>query len=86
MNANDKGSEVQMIGALLPYCDAMYLDRQCHGLVIESPVADRISAYRTKIFSGRNKDDFIDYLREIEAGAPDEHLALVREVIRENLE
>lgn len=72
-------NDIRMISTLLPYCDAVFVDRECHMLLAENPISERIS-YGTQVFSHRNKDAFVTYLAEIEASAPRDHLALVGEV------
>lgn len=71
--------DIKFISALLPYCDAMFIDKECHGYLKEKPLSERIN-YRTKIFSLNNKSEFISYLNEIENTAPKEHLTIVDEL------
>jgi hypothetical protein len=72
-------NDIRMISTLLPYVDAMFVDRECHVLLGEHPVPERTN-YGTELFSHRNKDDFIAYLDAVESSATPEHLALVEEV------
>lgn len=72
-------NDIKMISTLLPYVDAMFVDRECHVLLSEHPVHERMD-YGTELFSHRNKDDFIAYLDAVESSATPEHLALVEEV------
>jgi len=72
-------SDIRMISTLLPYVDAMFVDRECHVLLSENPIPERLD-YDTRLFSHRNKEEFIAYLDEIEASATPEHLALIHEV------
>lgn len=78
-------NDVLMIGTLLPYCDAMFVDNQCRSLVIDEPVASRLLPYSTSVFSMSNKADFRDFLLEIESTAPRDHLELVRQVIADDI-
>lgn len=57
----------------------MFIDRECHVLLSENPVPERMD-YGTELFSHRNKDDFIAYLEAVESSATPEHLVLVEEV------
>ncbi len=77
----DRGmmNDTSMISTLLPYCDAMFIDKACHNLLKEKPLRDEID-YGTRIFSLNNKAELLDYLDAIEAGASKEHLAAVQEV------
>ena len=68
-----------MLSAYLPYCDAMFVDKEMHGLLDEPPLKTALN-YGTKVFSPRSKQDFLDFLDQIENSAPAEHMAKVREV------
>jgi hypothetical protein len=72
-------NDIHMISTLLPYCDAMFVDSECHGLIGNLP-----KAYRPRdacqVFSATNKEAFLKYLRKIESTAPEAHLEKVREV------
>ncbi len=72
-------SDVQMISTLLPYCDAMLIDRECHGLLKNIPAAYRPD-YSCHVFTASTRDELLEYLHGIERAASAEHLARVREV------
>ncbi len=72
-------NDIQMISVLVPYCNAMFIDKECHALLSENPVCDRID-YNTKLFSANNKEELLSYLDEIKSMAPRDHLLKVREV------
>lgn len=72
-------NDVRMISTLLPYVDAIFIDKECHVLLTESPVFERIG-YDTRLFSHRNKEEFIAHLEDLESSASDEHLALLEQV------
>lgn len=76
-------NDMRMISAYLPYCDAMFIDKECHSLLSESPLKEEI-CYGTRLFSLRNKSDFLDYLDSIERDASKEHLEKVKEVYGED--
>ena len=78
-------NDFEMIATLLPYCDAMFLDRQCHGLAGENPIRGELEQHRTLLFSKSNQDEFLAYLQQVGDAAPPAHLDRVREVIRESL-
>lgn len=73
-------ADVQFISDLLPYCTAMFIDKECHGLLTEEPLAKEISRFGTRLFSLNNKEEFIEYLEGILANATPEHLAALEEV------
>lgn len=74
--------DIDMISALLPYCDAMLLDQECRSLLQEPEVKSRLG-FAASVFSLRYRDEFIEYLDSIEAGAGPEHIAKVLEVYGE---
>lgn len=74
------GNDLQAIAAYLPYCDAMFVDNQFAGLMREQPLASKLARYKARVFSIRTRSAFLDYLTELEAAVPSEHLARVRAV------
>jgi len=72
-------NDIAMISSLLPYCDAIFIDNECHTYLNEKPLCDELN-YGTKIFSPNNKNEFMLYLNSVEAGMPKEHLEKVIEV------
>jgi hypothetical protein len=76
-------NDIAFISVLLPYCDAILIDNECHAYLKEKPFCDEIS-YGTLVFSHNSRDDFLKYLNEIEINAPKEHIDKVEEVYGEN--
>ncbi|WP_413304420.1 hypothetical protein AA0X95_00960 [Bacillus sp. 1P10SD] len=76
-------NDIEMISTLLPYCDAMFIDNECASYMKEKPFSDNIG-FPTRIFSQSNKEEFIEYLNEIESGTPMEHISKVNEVYGES--
>jgi hypothetical protein len=72
-------TDVEAISVLLPYCDAMFVDKECHALLRERPLCDSID-YGTLVFSLNNKQDFLDYLNRIETEASELLLSKVTEL------
>lgn len=70
-------NDVRMISTLLPHCDLMFVDNECRTLLGENPIPARLGYATTRLFSHSNKNEFLEYLHEIEASASPEHLALV---------
>ena len=65
----DRGiiNDIDMISVLLPYCDAMFIDRDMHQLIKYGPIkSDLQSKYKTQVFSITNKEDFLKYLNNKE--------------------
>lgn len=72
-------NDIKVISHLLPYCDAMFIDNECHAYLSEQPLKDRIN-YGTAIFSQKTKEEFIEYLDEIESNTSIEHFNKIKEV------
>lgn len=73
------GEDIEFISVLFPYCDVMFIDKECHSFLMEKPLVDEIK-FGTKIFSQRNRNDFMLYLDGIEKFASKEHMRKVHEV------
>jgi hypothetical protein len=74
-------SDISMASTILPYCDAMFIDREMHGLLKHPEVAKDVKKkYKTEIYSTANKQEFMDYLDSIESAASKAHLQKVKEV------
>ncbi|MHC2462861.1 ImmA/IrrE family metallo-endopeptidase [Bradyrhizobium embrapense] len=52
------------IATYAPYVDAMFVDRQCASLLKQGRLRSDLS-YKARIFSMSNKQEFLDYLREL---------------------
>ena len=72
-------NDLNMVSTLLPYCDAMFLDREIHTLLSEKDVSDRLG-FDTYIFSMRNVTEFFGYLDQLRASVPHSLLEAVEEV------
>jgi hypothetical protein len=77
--ANDIG----IVSSLLPYCDAMFIDNECRAMLENIPKKHAVP-YSTRVFSLREGDTFLEYLRNIEESADKQILADVREVYGED--
>lgn len=76
-------NDIAVISVILPYCDAVLIDKECNAYLKEKPLCDEIS-YGTKIFSLNNKNDFLDYLDSIEKSASEDHLFWVKQAYGDN--
>lgn len=72
-------TDIDIVSTLLPYCDAMFVDRTCRSLLLDIPKSHKLP-YQCRVFSMANKDEFLQYLREIRASATAEHIALLHTV------
>ena len=62
-------SDVQFISSYLPYCDAMFVDKESRKLLKELP-RDlpphlKLSEVETKVFSMNQKYEFLEYLDKV---------------------
>ena len=76
-------TDIRIISVLLPYCDAMFIDNECHAYLNERPLSQTASDYETEIFSQNTKEELLDYLNKIESEASAKHLKKVKEVYGE---
>lgn len=77
-------NDIEMVSSLLPYCDAMFIDKDMHSLLNFGAVKKIIEKYNTKIFSLTNKEEFFNYLAEIKNKASKNHLKTINEVYGED--
>jgi len=71
--------DVQVISCLLPYCDAMFLDRECCRFLTSAEVTDVID-FEAVLFSKKNYEAFMTYLDSIENEATESHISVLDEV------
>ncbi|MEJ0089193.1 MAG: hypothetical protein WDM80_05505 [Limisphaerales bacterium] len=71
--------DITAISTHLPFCDVMFLEKECANLLASEPVKKHIT-YKTQVFSLKNKDEFLAYLKEIETSATKEHLEKIQEL------
>ena len=79
-------NDFKMVAYLLPYCDAIILDRRCHAYLQDEPLKTEVANVPWRIFSADNKHDLIQYLESILANVPKEHVERVREVYSDGLD
>lgn len=72
-------NDVNMVSALLPYCDAMFVDNECRALWQDIP-RDFKLPYPCTLFSPNIGDEFLRYLKSIRDSASPEHLKIVSEI------
>lgn len=74
--------DITAIATYLPFSDAMFVDRQCHELLLEHPLIDRIRGV-DRVFSMRNADCFLSWVKSLEAAAGASHVDTVVSVYGE---
>ncbi len=72
-------NDIDFISAYLPYCDAMFIDNEFAQLLSEEPIAAAVDPYGTRIFSARNRAEFLEYLKDLESDADPDHVQLVHD-------
>lgn len=77
-------NDITAIASFLPYCDAMFLDNECAGLLREEPLRSKLAKFGTRIFSSKTGDGFIAYLTDLEKEAGEDHVELVAEIYGED--
>jgi len=71
--------DIQMIAGFLPYCDAMFIDNENTAFLQDGRVKAKIG-YPTKMFSLRNKEEFLKHLDDILTTADPKHMELIKQV------
>lgn len=66
---SDMRNDINVVAHLLPYCDAMFLDRECVGLVRERKVQEKVGC-GTVLFCHRERSELIAYLDSIRQSVP----------------
>lgn len=72
-------NDIEVISCYSPYCDVMFLDKECHSYLNQQPLKKEFGL-GDKTFSVNNKEDFLKYLQSILDNCPKEHLKLIDEV------
>ena len=77
-------NDITAIATFLPYCDAMFLDNECAGLLREEPLRSKLGPFETKVYSAKSGEDFLAYLADLETQAGVEHVVRVAAIYGEN--
>ena len=64
-------NDIKAISAYVPYVDAMFVDRECAQL-LRHPRCKADLRYKAKIFSLANRNEFLDYLRQLISNTPND--------------
>jgi len=77
-------ADVQFISSYLPYCDAMFVDKQSARILRELPKDTpkhlRIDEYGAKIFSLNERNNFLKYLDDLVTELPKEHIEILKDI------
>lgn len=81
-------TDVTFISSYLPYCDALFVDRESavilEELPRETPEHLRLKEFPAKIFSLKNKEEFLQYLDDLVKAISPEQLAILQDLHGEN--
>jgi hypothetical protein len=69
-------TDIIAISTYIPYVDAMFIDDEQANYIAELTKQKKFN-YKCRVFSTRTKEDFIQYLSELEAKIPKSHFELV---------
>lgn len=83
-NAPKSTVDVQFISSYLPYCDALFVDIESSLLLKEFPKSVpnnlRLKEFSAKVFSLRNKDEFLDYLDQLVKDLPTSQIEILKDI------
>lgn len=78
------GTDIEMVACLLPYCDALFVDKKMFGLLDYGTVKQDIQKHhKTRVFSASSKEKFLEYLDTILKEADSEVVTKAKEVYGE---
>ncbi len=72
-------TDVEMISSLLPYCDAMLIDKENANILNDGRVRKKVD-FPTKIFAPKDRVAFLQYLDDIFIYADHQHIDKVKEI------
>lgn len=76
-------NDIDAVAAYSTHCDAMFVDKEIAHFASQRELKKELSGM-ARLFSLREKNEFLEFLNSIEASAPAAHLALVAEVYGPN--
>jgi Zn ribbon nucleic-acid-binding protein len=77
-------ADVQFISSYLPYCDALFVDKESALILKEFPKNTpsylRLKEFPAKIFSLNNRDEFLAYLDQLVVQIPSEQIDILKDM------
>ena len=77
-------ADVQFISSYLPYCDALFVDKESAILLREfpkgTPLKFRLAEFNARVFSLANKESFLDYLDQLVTDIPAEQMEILKDM------
>jgi hypothetical protein len=71
-------TDIKTVSRLLPYCDAMFVDRECRSVLTNIPSKFKPPMVE-RVYSMQTRQEFLAYLRGLRDGMSEEHIAGLRE-------
>lgn len=77
-------TDVSFISSYLPYCDAIFVDIESRTILNDIPREThsnlRLDKYPAKIFSLRQKEEFLDYLDQLIKNIPTDQMEILKDI------
>lgn len=77
-------ADIQFISSYLPYCDALFVDKESAILLREFPKVTppkfRLAEFNARVFSLANKEQFLDYLDQLVADISPEQREMLKDM------
>lgn len=73
-------NDIDMVSILLPYCDAILVDRDMYSILSFTEMKKITNKYKAKVFSFSNKNELFLYLESIKNKASKNHFKLIEKV------
>jgi hypothetical protein len=77
-------TDIKTISRLLPYCDTMFVDRECRSVLANIPGKFK-PAMVERVYSMQTRREFLAYLRGLRSDMSEEHIAGLREAYGEKV-
>ncbi|MFA7151669.1 MAG: hypothetical protein WC113_02045 [Candidatus Paceibacterota bacterium] len=81
-------TDIQFISSYLPYCDALFVDKESASLLKEFPKGTpphlKLKEFSGKIFSLANKEEFLDYLDRLVTEIPKDQAIILKDMAGES--
>ena len=77
-------ADVQFIASYLPYCDALFVDKESASILKEfpqnTPAYLRLKEFPAKVFSLNNRDEFLVYLDQLVSEISSEQIVILKDM------
>jgi hypothetical protein len=87
-NAPKSTADAQFISSYLPYCDALFVDKQCGALLGQFPSSTpqylRLKEFNNQVFTLQNKEAFLEYLDQLVEQLPSDQMKVLKDCCGED--